>query len=331
MSDPPCRDGVLRAGICVITRDRLRMLEELLDSFRALRRPPGTDPFFVIVENNHVQTLAEPVTRFRDAVSPIPVILGLEPDLGIPVARNRACDMALAAGADVLLFVDDDEQVAPDWLDRLIARYRSTNLMLIGGPVLPAFSPGGNSRWQRCLQAGIAHRYLSKVRKAKAETEAGRQVRVTIVTNNWLADASLFTRHGLRFDPQLRFTGGSDTQFHRDVRAAGLPTGWAPDAVVVETTSADRVSFRYQFRRAMEQSRTSLDHKIRRRGYASAALSVLPMTLVRLVGLGGLVLALPVAGGPGLIRLARSAGWLAGRVTGLLGARSSLYRETTGS
>lgn len=328
---PPRRDGLLRVGLCIITRNRLRMLGELLDSFRAMRVPPDVEPFYVIVENNDVPTLDAPVARFREAVAPVPVTLALEPDLGIPIARNRACDIAIGNGADLLAFVDDDETVTPDWLERIMARYRSTDLVLIGGPVLPDFPARGATVWQRLLQAGIAHRYLSKARKAEAAMRSGRQHRISIVTNNWLAEAAIFARHGIRFDPRLRFTGGSDTAFWRDVRAAGLPTGWAPDAAVVETIPPDRVSWRYQFRRAMEQSRTSLGHKIRREGYRSAFLSAVPAVLARLVGMLALVVAIPFIGGPGLIQLARGTGWLAGRVTGLLGARSNLYRETTGS
>lgn len=327
----PRRDGVLRVGLCIITRNRLQMMGELLDSFRLMRMPPDVEPFYVIVENNDVPTLDALVARFREAVAPIPVTVALEPDLGIPIARNRACDLAIEAGADLLAFVDDDETVTSDWLERLVARYRSTDLVLIGGPVLPVFPAEGDGFWQRRLQAGIAHRYLSKARKAEAAMRSGRQHGISIVTNNWLAEAAILTRHGIRFDPRLRFTGGSDTAFWRDVRAAGLPTGWAPDAAVVETIPSDRVSWRYQFRRAMEQSRTSLGHKIRREGYGSALLSAIPAVLARLLGLLALVLALPFVGGRGLIILARSAGWLAGRVTGLLGARSNLYRETTGS
>lgn len=327
----PRRDGVLRVGLCIITRNRLRMLRELLDSFQAMSVPEDVEPFYVIVENNDVPTLDALVARFREAVAPIPVMVALEPDLGIPIARNRACDIAIEAGAELLAFVDDDETVTPDWLERIVARYRSTDLVLIGGPVLPAFPAEGVTFWQRRLQAGIAHRYLSKARKAEAAMRSGRQRQVSIITNNWLAEAAIFTRHGIRFDPRLRFTGGSDTAFWRDVHAAGLPTGWAPDAAVVETIPRERVSWRYQFRRAMEQSRTSLGHKIRRESYGAALLSAVPAMLARVVGLLVLTLALPFVGGPGLIQLARGTGWLAGRLTGLLGARSELYRETTGS
>jgi hypothetical protein len=153
---------------------------------------------------------------------------------------------------------------------------------------------------------------------------------VTVVTSNWLADADLLAKHGLRFNTDLRFTGGSDTDFYRKVRSAGHPTGWAPKAVVTETISAERTSLRYQFRRAMEQSRMSFSHKFQSESHAVILLSVLPVAFGRLIGLVALVLVLPIGGGPALIQLARSAGWLAGRVTALFGARSTLYRNTTG-
>ena len=47
-----------------------------------------------------------------------------EPEPGIAAARNRALDES--AGADLLVFIDDDERPEPGWLESLVATWRHT-------------------------------------------------------------------------------------------------------------------------------------------------------------------------------------------------------------
>lgn len=322
--------GILPLAVCVITRNRERMLGDLLDSFVTLQMPERTAPFFVVVENNDRPAMTARVDRFRAANGGFPVHLVLEPDLGIPIARNTAVTTALTAGAEAVVFVDDDEVVTPDWLTRLVARYRNSDLMLVGGPVDARFDGPPRSAFEGKLRNGITHRYRHKNRKSDRQHQRGREGGITIATNNWLADARLFTLHGLRFDVAMRYTGGSDAEFSQQVRQRGLPSGWARDATVIETVPSERVAMGYQFRRAMEQSRNSLDLSLRRRGRVRAVVSILSVLLLRIVSLLPLLMALPLTGGAGLITLARNAGWIAGRLSGFFGARSALYRKITG-
>lgn len=325
------KSALLRPAICVVTRNRAKMMAALLGSLRGIDIPPQVEPLFVIVENADHASLTDQIAEFRSQMAPHPVLHATEPELGIPIARNTAVRIALLHGASVLVFVDDDEVVTRDWLPRLIARYRETDLMLIGGPVVAEFEGQPRSVWRAALRRGILHRYHTKNRKSDAHWRRGREGRITIATNNWLADAQLFTKYRITFDESLRFTGGSDTEFHHQVSDRGIPTGWAPGAMVVETVPNARVSLRYQFRRAMEQSRTSLRASFHRKGTLRAATAVAVIVPLRILGVGVTLVALPLTRGKGLIELARNAGWISGRVSGLLGARSRLYTRTTGN
>jgi succinoglycan biosynthesis protein ExoM len=326
----PRRCGHLTVAVCAITRNRRSMFSDMLASFRSMSVPADVTVVFVFVENNGEATVKPVIDEYRAAMPGRDVRFAHEPDLGIPVARNRAIDEALDAGADVVLFVDDDETVADDWLERMIDRYRTTELMLIGGPVRPAFYGPPENRWQLGIRRGIEDRYKDKIDKANARLRNGTQNRITVITSNWLADAVLFTRHRLRFDPNLRFTGGSDTQFFRDAVACGTVTGWCPDAFVYEMQPPERVSARYQYWRAAEQARASLHAKIRKIGKPAALAQFIPLCIARSFGLAATALLIPLLGGRIAVRVARSAGWIAGRTTGFFGAQSSLYRRTTG-
>lgn len=324
-------DGRTIAAVCCITRHRPRMLSALLASWSRLSFPEAIDPVFIVVENDELAPNENIVAQARADLATGQLIYAVEPEVGIPHARNTAIQAALDRGAGFIAFVDDDETVSPDWFFRLHQTYMQSGAQLIGGPVrADIVSQPAAGVYRRIVQNAIRDRYHRVEQKAVARLRRGQSERITILTNNWLAHADLFTKHGLRFDPDLRYSGGSDTQFFRDAVEKGIRTGWAPDAVVYETVPPERASLAYQYRRGREQSKTSIRAKIKREG----RLKVLPPLFVslalRALGTGLLFIAIPLTGGKTLVRFARSCGWIVGRIAGFFGRRSNLYRRITG-
>ena len=232
--------------------------------------------------------------------------------------------------AKFICFVDDDETVAVDWFFHLYEAHRRSGAQLIGGPVRALIPTPADSAYRRIVQQGISDRYRKIEMRAAERLRTGQLGKMAILTNNWFADAEIFTRHGLSFDPELRLSGGSDTQFFRDAVEKGIQTDWAPDAVVFETIPPERISLAYQYRRGREQSKTSIRAKVRKRG----RLRVLPVLatsmLLRSVGAAGLLLAVPFTGGRSLVAFARTCGWIVGRAAGFMGGQSNLYSRVTG-
>lgn len=134
----------------------------------------------------------------------------------------------------------------------------------------------------------------------------------------------------MRFDPELRYSGGSDTKFFRDAKARNIRTDWAPDAVVFETIPRERASLAYQYRRGKEQSKTSIGAKIEEEGRVKVLPVLVASVALRSVGAGLLFVAIPLTGGRTLVRFTRSCGWIVGRFSGFFGRRSNLYRRITG-
>lgn len=93
-------------SVLVVTRDRRQMLDALLEDLRAQDYPAEVQ--IVVVEET------------EDPRPPKDVVYVPHPvrNLGIAHARNVALEHA---SHEVLVFVDDDCRVAPDWLDRLLA------------------------------------------------------------------------------------------------------------------------------------------------------------------------------------------------------------------
>jgi hypothetical protein len=126
----------------------------------------------------------------------------------------------------------------------------------------------------------------------------------------------------------MRFTGGTDSKLCAAVKAAGLPTAWVADAHVAEEVPPERLTFRYQFARARDQSSTNFHRKLLE-GRASRASVLVTLPLKSLSALA-LAIAAPLSNGATLIDLARTTGWMAGRLRALRGGRSALYETTTG-
>jgi succinoglycan biosynthesis protein ExoM len=323
------RAGQLHAAICLLTRRRPIMLRQALDSLEAMLFPDDTDVTVIVVENDSKDSMRGEIDNFRNRTG-LKAIYQREERMGIPFARNAAVQVALEAGADVVLFFDDDEIVDKNWLLELLARYRESNLDLIGGPVVAGIAGSSETWLQSWLRAGLARRFERRARKASLRLSRGEERRVTIVTNNWLASRRVFNEFGIRFDEAYAKTGGSDTKFYHDAVAAGVETGWAPKAIVRETIPSERLTLGYVYRRGRDQKRTSVYRKLRKSGHAKSAVRMLPEMIYRIIMLVPGPLLVILSGGRHLTSFVRSTGETVGLVTGFFGARSTLYEETTG-
>jgi len=297
---------------------------ELLDKLLAMfARQEEKDTFrttLLVVDNDSDASAAAIVERHRAAIGEI--CYTIEARRGIPVARNRALDEALAMDADAICFIDDDEYPETTWLRSLVECWQATDAHLIGGPVEVVDPPPKADRWQRVINKSLVARMRRKNRITAKRASQGKQY--AIVTNNWLCDLDWQRRTGVRFDETMLVTGGSDTAFYRAARAAGAVPAWCPRALVYETMTPDRLSLLYQFIRGASQSNAHFRMK-RPTMSAPRAAAQLPLFLARFV-LALMLLVVPIYGIASLVIAVRSIGWSVGRVQALLGGSSTLYK-----
>lgn len=323
------RNGTIHAAICLLTRRRPVMLAGALASLDELVVPDNTRVTIVLVENDDHETARQTVETFGSQTGKS-VHYVLEKRMGIPFARNAAVRAALAMDADVVLFFDDDEIVDRQWLAHMLDRFRTSHLQLIGGPVF-ARSATSPEPWVRTqLRRGLADRFERRANKAARLFGKGGDSRITIVTNNWLASRDVFEVHSIEFDGAYAKTGGSDTKFFHDAVAAGVKTGWAPEAKVFETIPSECLTIGYVYKRGRDQKRASVFRKLRKDGRLRLGARLAPELVYRLVLLTPRALWVVLTGGVHLAAFARSTGELAGLFTGFFGARSTLYEQTTG-
>lgn len=151
----------------------------------------------------------------------------VEPRPGIAAVRNRALAECAGAGADALLFLDDDETPESGWLRAMIEMYTTTRPTAVAGRVVTRKS-GAMEPWD------------SHGNAFARPTRTHGQLMTEAATNNLLLDLDGVRRLGLSFDERFGLTGGSDSMFTLQLTRRGGTIRWAEDAVVVEQEDPER-------------------------------------------------------------------------------------------
>lgn len=283
--------------------------------------PSGVTLFFAIVENNDRKSMEDVVAPFSEQQV---TQYEIEPNLGIPFARNHVLDISLREECDFTTFVDDDETVDKMWLVELYAELTNRNLDLVGGPVR-LHPTDKNATWmQKIVWKGLVRRNNRVEKAAKIKHNAGTDEAVTVITSNWMVRNNFLKKSNLRFREDLGFSGGSDVAFFKNARELRANTGWAPKALVCETQPASRLKLRYQYKRGRDQSISSFRLK-----YPKLSLPILlkslAFILAKTLAATLLLLFLPFSGGATLTAAIRSYGFAIGRICALCGKRSMRY------
>jgi glycosyltransferase involved in cell wall biosynthesis len=164
-----------------------------------------------------------------------------EPRPGISHSRNAG---VLAAGADRVAFIDDDEEAEPHWLSSLLACQSRFNADVVVGPVYPIFEVESAARdpfWRWYFTAD-SRQVSGEVAKRGAGTHNCLIVKRTCCTDD------------RPFDPALGLTGGEDTRFFQSVKQRGGRVIWCAEAIINEFIPAGRSSWPYALRRRLREN-----------------------------------------------------------------------------
>ena len=241
----------------------------------------------------------------------------IEPQSGVPFARNLVLDIAEELGCDFLAFTDDDCQVSSGWITQLLEAQQKHAADLVTNSVRYTVQFDELNFLQRSIARGLLQKYamrgIDQLRKNKRPSS----------TNNWMVNMNFVRIHSLRFDPS--YSGGGDTKFRMAVQQLAGHVALAPDAYVEEMITHDRLTAGYNFRRAMaNQLATSRLKKRPRHIY-----SILPV----FASICQFMYRVPLMffdGGFSYVRAIRELGKIAGRLCYMLGLDVNQYRNTTG-
>jgi succinoglycan biosynthesis protein ExoM len=306
-----------RVAICVITFRRQKGLRRLLEALSGLQLPRHTPIIEVLVVDNDAERSAEEVCKTLAGGYRWPMHYTVQPQRGIPLARNRAVTCVIDR-TDLIAFIDDDATPQPNWLDELLEVKHQFAADIVTGPLTRRFGSD-------------APAWLKRGRWLEPQRHPTGQRLDHAFTCNVLIDVAVFRQMETWFDPRIGLGGGSDIDFFRKAARAGHTIVWADRAMIEEWTAASRVTAKGVLHRGYSVANAAalLDIQLGH-GVGTRLVLALRATLLAFRGLATLPLVLTHGKG-GLVRAALQLARAAGTVAGIAGRRAAYYRTPHGS
>jgi len=306
-------------AIAVITFRRPALLRALLTSLQAQEIPEDGDYAIriVVVDNDADGSAAKVVEEFGKG-TPYPIESVVEPEPGIPFAREKSVE--LCWNDDALVFVDDDEVAPPNWLATLLHAWETTGADVVTGPVKGNLPPGAPP-WN----------HYSDVHDSTGKHTTGEELRKAY-TNNTLVSRRVYHAVTPGFHPAFRYTGSSDLHFFLRVHQAGFRIVWCEEACIVAEVPAGRTTLRWLVRRAFRSGSGDTISRLLIRPGAVSYVLVLAYASARVVSAIGFALAgLLLGRKTHLLKAVRRFFSGVGSLAGIVGINYDEYRERHGA
>jgi len=252
------------ATVVICTYNRPLLLPK---SVASCLRQDGIDDFeIIIVDNSRDGNAAAAVGEMARSDSRVRYVAATTPN--ISVARNAGI---AAASGNVIAFIDDDMEVAPDWLRHLLATLEASAADCVYGPVIPRFEGGRPPAWDA---EGWYFARAASVPSGTPYQEAirGPKNRAWLGTGNSAFRSSTCLVSPEPFDPAFGRIGAEDTKFFDGVIERGGKIVWCADAEAFEWVPRERQSLDFQLDRYFHFCR--LQRQMQRPGERGLAKSI---------------------------------------------------------
>ncbi len=273
---------VICVGICTMTRPGL--LAKCLNSLDAQTEVSDLIVHILVVDND-AQPSSKPVVDAFSATSPYPVHYHHEPRRGIPMARNRVLDEALALGANRIAFIDDDQVAKPTYLSghmEAARRYAADAVQ----PHIIAIFPNPAPFW-------MTSQNDPEPNENKEFPDEGHTLK-SAGTCGVMLDARLGRPDGLalRFDERLALAGGEDADFFQRAHALGAKIVWSVLPIVMEEAHPSRLTYSRYCMRGLARGGQLFGQYRNKHGYGPALKKYALTSVARAVrGVGQLLIA----------------------------------------
>ena len=235
--------------VCAYTERRWEQTRAALES--VLRQRPGPRQVLLVVDHN--PGLAERATRELAGTGVSVMVSTGTP--GLSGARNTGL---ATASQPVTVFLDDDAEAQPGWLESLVQPYSGADVVATGGSVHPRWPQGPRPRWlppEFDWVVGCSYQGLPDT--------------VSVVRNPIGANMSMRTSLALEvggFDDSVGRVGTNprgceETELSIRLTASrpGSAVWYIPAAAVDHHVSADRIRLGYFLRRCWHEGMSKAD------------------------------------------------------------------------
>ncbi len=222
----------VRISVCLCTFQRPQVFDTLL-SIEQQQLPDNVELEISVADNDAQGSGQAAIARFQQQ-STIPVQYEIQPQKNISFARNTTLKNATG---EWVIFIDDDEIAAPDWVAQLWACAQSYQADAVLGRVIIHY-PENTPTW--ILEGDYFQKYTAPT---------GTEVRVGSTCNALVRRRSLPDSPN-SFDPNYGITGGGDTHLFNRLYRHGGKIVTCREAIVSETVEPERLNQDYLLRKA---------------------------------------------------------------------------------
>ena len=141
-----------------------------------------------------------------------------QPHVGPAAARNAAVQIAYG---ELLAFIDDDCQAAPDWLAAIAAAFRNlavNSIGAVGGAIIPA------------PHSGLIHQFYGAIGRIHPQHKIAKPVETIFSCNMALPRSLLADLDG--FDVSFLYPGGEDLDISYRLKQLGYILWFEPQVIV---------------------------------------------------------------------------------------------------
>ncbi len=140
--------------ICSYTMARWDLMMRVIESVQTQHYRP--QQLLIVVDHN-----PELYKRLIDVVRDATIVESVEPK-GLSGARNTGVGLVTS---EVVAFLDDDAEAAPDWLEKLAVLYDDPDVLAVGGRVVPVWEAGRPAYFGDELDwiVGCSHRGMPRI------------------------------------------------------------------------------------------------------------------------------------------------------------------------
>jgi glycosyltransferase involved in cell wall biosynthesis len=233
----------LMASVIICTYNRAERLRRVLETLNASIVNSAISWEVVVVDNNssdHTSAVVDAMAR----ACPVLLRYVFESRQGKSNALNRGI---ATAGGELLLFTDDDVEVAPDWIQRMVEGFADVPCSAIGGRIVAA--------WNGAAPSWYSDRGPYRLMAAIVQYEHGDTPFFTthppFGANLAIRKPALESIGGFRVDLGPNATqgavggGAEDTELCNRLLAAGHRILYLPGAVVYHPVEPERTTRRY--------------------------------------------------------------------------------------
>ncbi len=193
-------------------------------------------PTEIIVADNDPEGGAKDAVEKIAKSSPIEIIYVHVPDPGVSNARNGALEHVRGR---FIIFLDDDMEALPGWIDSLVKTSIEYKAAIVFGPAV-AQMPNPDDPKNPYLEP-----YFSRL----AKTDHEGLIQETLGTGGCLLDTSICSFPTPPFDTSLNEVGGEDDLLFDYLIQNGAKVAWSPKAKAWEHVPAKRATDSYIWKR----------------------------------------------------------------------------------